>query len=78
MASPAAVDPQRCPLCGQGNRCAQEEARATGLPQPPCWCTRATFSAELLARIPAEARQRACVCAACAAGTAPGVGRPDP
>ncbi|MDH5205717.1 MAG: cysteine-rich CWC family protein [Hylemonella sp.] len=59
-------DPTRCPLCGQSNGCANEAARATGQPQPPCWCTRAEFSAELLARVPPSARRRACICQACA------------
>jgi hypothetical protein len=44
-----------------------ETARATGQPQPPCWCTQQHFSAELLARVPPEARGQACVCRACAA-----------
>ncbi|MDT7929092.1 cysteine-rich CWC family protein [Tepidimonas sp.] len=47
------------------NGCALVRARTSGEPQPPCWCTRAPFSAELLARIPAAARGKACVCAAC-------------
>jgi len=62
-------DPSRCPLCGQPNGCAMVRERTSGEPQPPCWCTRATFSAGLLARIPAAARGKACVCAACV-GTA--------
>lgn len=63
---PFAIDPRLCPLCGQTNQCAMEEARTTGLPQPPCWCTEANFSAELLSRLPETGRGRACVCAACA------------
>jgi hypothetical protein len=61
----------RCPLCGEPNRCAMELQMATGQPQPPCWCTRAGFSAELLAQVPPDARGRACICAACASRTAP-------
>ncbi len=60
------VDPARCPLCGGPNGCAMEAQRATGQPQPPCWCTRATFSAELIGRLPEAARGKACVCARCA------------
>lgn len=63
----APVDPCRCPLCGQPNACANELARATGAPQPPCWCTTVRFAPELLARVPAAAQGRACICAACAA-----------
>ncbi len=63
---PTALDPSRCPLCGQPNRCAMDVQRETGVTQPPCWCTGVTFDATLLARVPAEAQQRACICQACA------------
>lgn len=63
-------DPTRCPLCGQPNRCANEVERETGEPQPPCWCTQADFGADLLARVPVEARRKACICSACANGAA--------
>ncbi|APW44324.1 cysteine-rich CWC family protein [Rhodoferax saidenbachensis] len=69
MATTPPLDPNRCPLCGQGNQCAMEVEKATGQKQPPCWCTHATFSADLLARIPDTLRNQACVCAACAAKT---------
>lgn len=69
-ASPA-IDPCRCPLCGQPNSCANEIARATtGVPRAPCWCTTVRFAPELLAQVPAEAQRKACICAACA-GVAP-------
>ncbi|GAB3669847.1 cysteine-rich CWC family protein [Ramlibacter alkalitolerans] len=55
-----------CPLCGQPNRCAMELERETGVKQPACWCTQLHFSAELLARVPAQAQRRACLCPACA------------
>ncbi len=45
-----------------------EIERETGVPQGPCWCTKADFSADLLARIPEVARERACLCANCARG----------
>ena len=61
------LNPEVCPLCGQGNQCAMETERATGQKQPPCWCTQATFSAELLASAPTHSRGQACICAACAA-----------
>jgi len=50
------VDPTKCPICGEPNQCAQEVAKATGKPQEPCWCMTATFSAELLDRVPTEAQ----------------------
>ena len=61
------LDPTLCPLCGQPNRCAMELERETGQPQPPCWCTQVDFGADLLACVPPAARDRACICRACAA-----------
>ncbi len=60
-------EPDRCPLCGRGNRCAMEIERVTGQAQPPCWCTTASFPPDLLARLPVEAAGRACICAGCLA-----------
>ena len=45
--------------------------KATGHKQPPCWCTNASFSEQLLARMPQEAGNKACVCTACAASFLP-------
>jgi hypothetical protein len=45
-----------------------ELERETGVPQAPCWCTKVDFSAELLARVPAEAKDQACICPSCARG----------
>lgn len=67
MSTPSSTNPEVCPLCGKGNQCAMEVERETGQKQPPCWCTGATFSAELLASVSAESRGQACICAACAA-----------
>ncbi|MDO5626236.1 MAG: cysteine-rich CWC family protein [Pseudomonadota bacterium] len=61
-----APDAACCPLCGQPNGCAVQAARASGQPQPSCWCMQAHVSAAQLARVPPAARQRACICAACA------------
>ncbi|HZY16810.1 MAG TPA: cysteine-rich CWC family protein [Ramlibacter sp.] len=65
-----ALDAGACPLCGQANACAMELQRTTGVDQPPCWCTQLDFTTELLARVPAQARNRACICPACARGLA--------
>lgn len=62
----ATVDPNRCPVCGLSNQCAMQAQKATGLEQPPCWCTRADFSPELLASIAPGQRGLACICARCA------------
>ncbi|MBS0427741.1 MAG: cysteine-rich CWC family protein [Proteobacteria bacterium] len=69
--APVDVDPARCPLCGQGNGCAEEAARATGQPQPPCWCMTADFPPLLRDAVPEAARGRACICARCAAAAVP-------
>jgi hypothetical protein len=70
MTSPPASDPARCPLCGRNNDCAMAAGRING----PCWCTNVTVTAEMLARIPADRRGAACVCAACVARLAAGKG----
>jgi hypothetical protein len=58
-----------CPLCGQPNQCAMEIERATGVEQPPCWCTQQTFDADLMARVPEEMRGKTCICPACSRRT---------
>jgi hypothetical protein len=60
--------PGACPLCGGTNACAMANAAAG---DEPCWCAAAVFTPTLLARIPDRQRGRACVCAACAAASAP-------
>ncbi len=72
MPHSASIQAQHCPLCGQPNQCAMEVERATGIKQPPCWCTQVTFTAALLEQIPESQRAKACVCAACAAKANPG------
>ena len=52
-------DPRRCPLCGNFNDCGV----AAG--QESCWCFTEAVPAEILKRIPAEARGIACVCRRC-------------
>jgi len=59
---PPAVDPSRCPLCGASNACGGEAGVAS------CWCRDLKIPAEVLDRIPAAARDRACVCERCAGG----------
>lgn len=64
------IDPARCPLCGEPNRCAMEMERETGQKQGPCWCVGATFSAELLQSVPSASAGLACICARCATASA--------
>ncbi len=56
--------PQRCPLCGETNRC------DPALRDRPCWCFTAAIDPAALERLPHEQRNRACLCPACA-GTVP-------
>jgi hypothetical protein len=67
-----APDAGNCPLCGHANQCAMERQRETGITQEPCWCTTATFAPALLERVAPQDRNRACICARCAAQAAPG------
>jgi hypothetical protein len=78
MDKAAGPDPSRCPLCGEANRCAMEIERETGQPQPPCWCMRADFDRALLARVRADMRGLACICARCAATAAAAATAADP
>ena len=52
-----------CPLCGGPNQCA---AAQSGSFETPCWCREATFSPDLLARLPEAQRGQACICQDCA------------
>ncbi|MGZ8993995.1 MAG: cysteine-rich CWC family protein [Burkholderiaceae bacterium] len=58
----AASSASSCPLCGEPNQCAMASAGAEAL---PCWCTRAAFSAALLASVPPSAKGRFCICQRC-------------
>jgi hypothetical protein len=54
------VDPRRCPLCGGPNECGIAAGAST------CWCFTTEIPPDVRDRIPAEARDLACVCRACA------------
>jgi hypothetical protein len=56
------ADPTRCPLCGEPNDC---QLCTTDAYKGPCWCTKVKIPEELLARVPAELRNRACICRKC-------------
>ena len=62
-------DKSKCPLCGKPNQCAMEIARESGVDAGPCWCVNVDFSADLLAKLPADAQNKACICKACAEQT---------
>jgi hypothetical protein len=49
-------------LCGGANDCRLVTMAAY---KGPCWCERVTIPEELLARVPAADRDRACLCRQC-------------
>lgn len=55
-------DAARCPLCGKPNDC---QLCTQAAYKGPCWCTKAKIPEELLARVPDEARNKACICREC-------------
>lgn len=66
-----------CPLCGRENEC---QFATTSAYKGKCWCASENFAPGLLARIPEEARNIACVCRRCvvAANFAEAKARPLP
>ncbi|MEP6914739.1 MAG: cysteine-rich CWC family protein [Acidobacteriota bacterium] len=50
-----------CPLCGGPNQC------GNALGKSACWCYSTVIPDEVLAKIPEDQRDVACVCARCAA-----------
>ena len=55
-----------CPLCGDTNECGVAAGKST------CWCFATAIPAEVLARVPVEQRNRACIWyAVCIRGKAP-------
>lgn len=57
--------PNRCPLCGQSNRCSQADPALEGL---PCWCFSTRIDRNALDRVPPDLVDRACLCPRCASG----------
>ena len=57
------IDPGRCPLCQQSNRCTLADPASAA---QACWCFTTEIDATALERIPAELRRRACLCPRCA------------
>src|ERR1700722_4661917 len=55
-------DEGKCPLCGQSNACQLCTADAY---KGPCWCTKVKIPEELIAQIPADLRNKACICRDC-------------
>jgi prepilin-type N-terminal cleavage/methylation domain-containing protein/prepilin-type processing-associated H-X9-DG protein len=55
-------NPAECPLCGGVNAC---QLCSPVLYKGQCWCAHEDMPAELLARVPENLRNRACICRAC-------------
>lgn len=72
MPDPVVVDPRLCPLCRGPNGCAM----AADPDARDCWCSHTRIPDELLERLPAEARDVACVCARCVADASAPSGTP--
>lgn len=61
-------DATKCPLCGGPNAC----AIAAGRDAETCWCMTVVVDPDAIARIPAEAQGKVCICERCARGAADG------
>jgi prepilin-type N-terminal cleavage/methylation domain-containing protein/prepilin-type processing-associated H-X9-DG protein len=55
-------DPGRCPICGEPNEC---QLCSPAAYKGPCWCLSVEMPGELLALVPADFHNRACVCRRC-------------
>ena len=56
--------PELCPLCGRPNDC---QLCGTACHKGPCWCASVAIPEELVARVPVELKNRACICKECIA-----------
>jgi len=62
MTSQPQHDAFECPLCGKPSHC---QLCGAAPHKGPCWCTTVRIPDGLLARVPLELRNRACICQAC-------------
>ena len=58
----APAQPGLCPLCGQPNDC---QLCTTSAYKGPCWCARVQIPEALLAQVPPDQRNQACLCRKC-------------
>ncbi len=56
--------PEKCPLCGRPNDC---QLCTNAAYKGPCWCAQAKIPDALLARVPPDLRNQACICRTCVA-----------
>ncbi len=59
---PGYSNPAECPLCGGANEC---QLCSPAAYKGKCWCVEVEIPAELSARVPDHARNRACICRSC-------------
>ncbi len=57
------TDASRCPACGAGNQCSLADPRTA---DRACWCYSVQIDPAVLEALPAELRNAACLCPACA------------
>jgi prepilin-type N-terminal cleavage/methylation domain-containing protein/prepilin-type processing-associated H-X9-DG protein len=62
MNPPIFHNPNQCPLCGGANEC---QLCSPAAYKGQCWCARVEIPGELLARVPENFRNRACICLNC-------------
>jgi len=62
MNPPRFFNPAECPLCGGANECQLCSPAAF---KGRCWCAQGEIADELLARVPENFRNRACICRPC-------------
>jgi prepilin-type N-terminal cleavage/methylation domain-containing protein/prepilin-type processing-associated H-X9-DG protein len=60
--TPKFSNPAECPLCGAANEC---QLCSPAAHKGQCWCARVEIPGELLARVPENLRNRACICRRC-------------
>jgi hypothetical protein len=59
------IDPAACPLCNKNNKCGNIASCESN---KGCWCSDPAiqFPDDLLAKIPSEMKNKACICKSCA------------
>jgi hypothetical protein len=57
------TSPDTCPVCGQSNKCTLADPRTA---DQACWCFSETIDPAVLAALPEEVRNKACLCPRCA------------
>ncbi len=55
-------DAENCPLCSRPNDC---QLCTVAAYKGPCWCAKVKIPDELIAQVPADLRNKACICRTC-------------